>query len=588
MPLNVRIGGFFMLDKIFRGIRTSLERLYKSVIRFPESLALITTAMIILILMNHNEFKFTDDVQRLVFTLVLGFFTFLSFRALISCGYLKRLSIKLIVMATLAVWLIVYYVYLFPEFSPVSVIRYIAITLASALIYLIIPFVKRKGGFEGFINRLLSSFFITYLYAFVLFIGVAAIIFTIDQLFAAKINSKVYLDIFIIVAGIFSPAYFLSGVPEREEDYDYSDYTRPIKVLLFYIVMPILAIYTLILYVYFAKVLITATWPQGMVSNLVIWYAIITAGVIFLTEPIKAHNMWSSKFVKFMPISIIPLLGMCFLAIGIRIQAYGITESRYYVVVTALWLLGVMLYWIFKKEHRNMYLAASFAIIAILTVFGPQSSFSISFNSQTSRLEGLLVKNNMLMDGKLIKASNNISDEDKNNISSIMRYLSNEHKNEKVVFLPEDFSIRDSEKFLGFDINNYQFRERNFYSFYTKGGLPIDISGYKYYVPVSKGGWSGGTANIGDLSFEYQIDSQVFKISKDKKLLYSKNINDFADILIKEYGRSESAMEPGNMTFEDTQGNIQVKFIFNVIDVQESVSGDRKMTFADFAVLIKE
>jgi len=56
---------------------------------------------------------------------------------------------------------------------------------------------------------------------------------------------------------------------------------------------------------------------------------------------------------------ILPLLAMMFIAMGIRINAYGITENRYFVLAAGLWVTGSMLYLIISKEPRNVYLPAS-------------------------------------------------------------------------------------------------------------------------------------------------------------------------------------------------------------------------------------
>ncbi|HTA28016.1 MAG TPA: hypothetical protein VK809_09515, partial [Bacteroidia bacterium] len=66
-------------------------------------------------------------------------------------------------------------------------------------------------------------------------------------------------------------------------------------------------------------------------------------------------------------------------------------------------------------------------IFALLTSAGPTGAFSVSHHSQKNRLEKLLVKNGILMNGKVVKAVKPVSDSDETNISSILHYMDEAH-----------------------------------------------------------------------------------------------------------------------------------------------------------------
>ena len=71
-----------------------------------------------------------------------------------------------------------------------------------------------RDGFEFYVLKMFASFAVTFVYALVLYLGLVAILGTIDILFSVEIDSKLYFDFWLVVAGIFAPAYFLAGVPE--------------------------------------------------------------------------------------------------------------------------------------------------------------------------------------------------------------------------------------------------------------------------------------------------------------------------------------------------------------------------------------
>ena len=135
------------------------------------------------------------------------------------------------------------------------------------------------------------------------------------------------------------------------------EYSKVVKALLSFIVLPLITVYTAILYLYFAKILITRQWPVGMVSHLVLWYSLVTIFVSFITYPMRNINRWIKNFLVLIPKFIIPLLIMMFVAIGIRIAAYKqkslfCTNNRY---------LGLSYYFSFVKEKKHVFLVFTLA-----------------------------------------------------------------------------------------------------------------------------------------------------------------------------------------------------------------------------------
>jgi len=581
-----------MPRRIINALYTIAYKLAQSLKRFPESLALITITALLFIDENHNRVisnLLKEDFMKLPMVLLMGFVLFLCFRVLNESDFLKNRILKISAWIFSAGFSVLYYFFLLPELLTVHVVRYIAIVFAMVMAFLFIPYLKRKVGFEMYIIKLIIGLLITYLYAGVLCLGLIAIVFTVDQLFTLHINGRIYLDLWIVAAMVFAPAYFLGDIPKQNTELDEDNYSKILKILFLYIIMPILSIYTAILYVYFAKVLITQTWPQGMVSNLVLWYSFITAAIIFLIKPLWNKNLWAYKFCKAMPIAIIPLIFMCFWAMGIRINSYGITESRYYVLVGALWVLFTMCYWIIRKSHNNIILPISLAIIALITVTGPQSATSVSYNSQSNRLTGYLEKNNMLKDGKLVKAGSDISKADISEISSIIRYIDRAHGLKKLAYMPSDFSMFNAADTLGFEIDYSNYGGgRKYYNYMMTSAKPIDISGYRYYSDIRTYDIKGNIVGSGstDYKIEYNVQSGIVTINKQDKKVYEKKIADFAANLPRDEGKGME-MNMDELTFTDKQGDIEVKYIFRAMGIEADSYGNYTLSHADFSIFIK-
>ena len=154
------------------------------------------------------------------------------------------------------------------------------------LAFAYIPWISNKKNYEFYIIEVFSDLFLTIIYSLVLYLGIAAIFFTINQLFNANIVGKYFYYVFLIIAGVFAPSLFLSRIPEVDEKFEGYEYPKSLKVLLLYIVIPLLTIYSTILYAYFLKIIVTRTWPQGVVSHLVLWYSTFSIAVIFFITPI--------------------------------------------------------------------------------------------------------------------------------------------------------------------------------------------------------------------------------------------------------------------------------------------------------------
>jgi len=145
----------------------------------------------------------------------------------------------------------------------------------------VIPYLPRKDHFEMYIIKLGTGLIITVVYTAVLFMGLAAILFTLNALLGVPVPEKLYSYTGIILGCVFAPAYFLAGIPLKDHSLEDENYLTVLKALLLYIVIPLLTAYTTILYIYFIKIIVSWEWPSGLVSHLVLWYALIVTAVLF-------------------------------------------------------------------------------------------------------------------------------------------------------------------------------------------------------------------------------------------------------------------------------------------------------------------
>jgi hypothetical protein len=287
----------------------------------------------------------------------------------------------------------------------------------------------QKGNLSSFweFNKSLFLRFITAsVYTVVVFLGIFGALLACHELFGLEVNKNVYGTIFFWCNIFFQSCIFLAGITNKENLYaEQIVYPNPLKIFAQYILLPIAALYLGILYAYEIKILIAFTLPKGWVSSLVLAYAVLGLFCFLLLHPIKDNdeNKWVKSTLKYFYWSIIPLLVLLFVSVFVRINQYGITTERYYILGLSLWLAGITFYGVISKNLNIKLIPISLAIVHLFMVIGPVNGFMISRNSQQNRLEILMVKNNLFDGTKITANPKSIDKTDAAQIRSIVSYL---------------------------------------------------------------------------------------------------------------------------------------------------------------------
>lgn len=401
------------------------------------------------------------------------------------------------------------------------------------VLFYLIPIIYRNEDKEKYLQSVVGNQMITIGFSIVLFLGLSAIVGTIDVLLI-NLPNTIYFDNFVFSASIFGVAFFVSRLKEKDESL--KDYNLPkiVEVLICYILIPLILIYTAILYLYFVKIIFTLKMPKGIVSHLVLWYTTFSLFIIIMATPITYKNKFAKFYKKYFPLISIPLILLALFSINERIFQYGVTENRYLVVILILWLLFNMIF-IIKADVKWVLISFIFAVL--VAIFSPFNLVNVSINSQNKRLERILKKNGIIQNKKFINKNNELSQRTKNEIMSIIDYFYNnasEIKRKKIKILgktyekPEDFmkviGVNDSWK----SYENVDIQEKNIVSdtaLKTDDDIEITkIKGYDYLIY--------------DFSFSYPLDT-----NETKEI----NNNGYKIILKNE-----------NLTIKNIQKNIEI------------------------------
>jgi hypothetical protein len=316
--------------------------------------------------------------------------------------------------------------------EPVDVLRYVQLSVAAHLLVAVAPYlrVREWNGFWQYNRSLLLRFLMAAVFSLVLYVGLTIALLAVDNLLGVDVQGETYFRLWCVIAFLFNTWFFISGVPADLEALDReTGYPPALKVLGQYILSPLVTIYLLILTAYLGRILVTRVWPSGWIGYLV--SSVAAAGILslLLLYPVeeREENRWVRTYARWFYIGLIPANVMLLLAIWKRIQQYAITEPRYFLVILSLWLGGISLFYAFSRSRNIKLIPSTLALLAIVTFIGPWSAYGVSRRSQTARLEGLLERNGMLVDGSVRPPSAEVAVEDRREIGAVLRYLAANH-----------------------------------------------------------------------------------------------------------------------------------------------------------------
>ena len=301
----------------------------------------------------------------------------------------------------------------------------LAIAAAGIAVY------KNLRNNEHFVKDILvfaKEVIYTMIIATAIFLVLMAIVFSAIYLFDLfKESSKDFAyyissSCYIIIAPVIF-LYLHSGFDDKEEFH----VSKIFEFIINYILTPALIIYTVILYLYIAKITITWSLPKGNLAYMV--FAFIISAIVIKASILILNKRPFIKFFNSFSLIAIPPLVLFWIGAIHRVNQYGYTEERVYLLVCgAIMTLTVFL---FLSKKYDKYLFVGYITIILLALFSyipPISAKNIGLKSQTAQLKSLASELKMIgTDGKLIAPPQVYTDslaQDKfKRLSDIHRYL---------------------------------------------------------------------------------------------------------------------------------------------------------------------
>ena len=558
------------MNKVSAFFKFVIEKLKRSINRFPITMGMTAVFVVNAIILTHQSYNSVnrDLYERILFAVAVAIPLTAAGKLLIEKLKLEGLQ-KLLVNAGSLVLPLAYYFSIPKDYNEYFVMRFFALWAILYLVFLMVPYFYKRSGFSRYVLFLFGRFFLTVLYSGVLFAGLAMMVFTIEELFGVSWWDEVYLDVFIIIAGAFGVTHFLGSVPEIQTDVALSAFSKVFRGMFLFIILPIVGVYTLILYAYFIKILFNFELPEGVIGNLVLWYAMVSVATLFFIRDLRDEIPWLNKFYKlYIPAMVVPL-AMLFVAIFIRIDAYGMTMPRYFVVALAVFsTMSLAGMWAIKKDTAVLTVSLLIVFIGV-SFFGVFSGYNMTRIGQTRILERLLADNAMLSNGTLI-ANPSLSLDRQREISEQINFLLNNFDVKEIETLPSDFDREKAKEVLGFELTNYwggPIDKTQYFNYYDKEpNRVVPLSGADYLLMVNS---YETREKLGiDASGNYFIDK-----AKPNILNIYEGDTPILTIDLNEGAKRFYLNQDNRPTFESEDG--KMKIILDYINISGRVVGDR-------------
>jgi len=408
--------------------------------------------------------------------------------SLFSEGFKTLYRIGLNLLAVIALLLSCY---LLPDkFYPVHIFQVISIGIVIILSAFFVPFFKKENDipFWEFSKSSILELIISGVFSMVLYAGVSLAIFSLKELFKIDIHREVYQDISVICFVLFAPVYFLANITDKTQlfvqEYKFDKF---IKILGLYILAPILALYTLILYVYLVQIIVKWQLPNGYVSTLVSILGLGGFLSMLILYPLRQENNKITVLLsKYFPVLLMPLLILMSVGIFRRLGDYGMTINRLYVLILNIWLYGICIYLIISKSNHLKWIVISFTAVLLISSVGPWSVYHITKRTMIKEIAQLLSESRLLKDGKVIDNQDKSIDLDpkvSEQLSEDLKYISNNYGIEKLqqffTHSLKNETLSDMNNQLGID--NMVILNENYYNAWIdkKNNTNIDIKNYQ-------------------------------------------------------------------------------------------------------------
>lgn len=586
------------------------ERRFKQIGKAIRRFWFATGAFLMAMCVGMVGVAWQEEFDDLILTLILGGLLGICIQLIYERFFLKKEVVYTLLYGAGIVSLFGYYLYLHLQGtqSYSVVIRTSVLCFFLILVSIYIPTFKEDiSAFSQSLLLFVKNFFTSLLSTLVLMLGLYAVVGAIDFLLF-PIGNEVYEQLAVITWLGFFPLYYLSMIPifpksDQEVTPDYRERIQVPKffeILLAYIIVPLLSIFTVILLVYVLQNIAGSFWQDGLLEPLLVSYVIIGWLTLYLVEALDVRIIYLfKKAFPFLLFIVTLLQGISSL---IKTTHLGLTDGRYFILLLILFsIISTLTSFFFSKWRK--WSPVLLLLLTFISMIPGIDAVSVANRSQKKHLTETLIKNEMLLDDT-VQPNGGISTTDKEKIVTSVQYLRKSGYLGKISYLPRSLThYQDFEETFGFSEYGYDQQEEAYQSpksfnlqVASDETLPIVIDSADLYLPleITDKKFYPDQSNI--IAFNYKDDNYFLTwqetIGQTANLTLSdadkKSIMSYDMIFLrslKQLSRDGNFYEllPEELTFvtENDQVKLTVFITSLYIEEEQAINGQFQL-FVDF------
>lgn len=534
--------------KHMRKLSATLKEFTGTIRRFPISILFFLISAILTAYKINTGYN--ENYFEMLFSFLMGAAIFMVLQMIYE-RFINERRTRLIFGGLAVLGALIYYLvleFMARELSTEIAIRTLVLLFILFVAFIWIPSIKSKIGFSDSFMAVFKGSFTVAFYSGVMFLGIALILMAIDMLIV-NIDNRAYSHTLNIIAFIYVPLHFLSLIPiypvsfssMSEDTVDGNgieleqrlrkaiEPSKFLEGLISFIIIPITAVFTIILLLYIVLNITGDFWKDNLMESLLVTYSITVITVYLLASVIKSKS--AIYFRKIFPKVLIPVVLFQTISSILKIGELGITGGRYYVILFGVFATISAIIFSLRPNHKTNLIAPILIILSLISILPPTDAFMISKKNQISRLTNVLKDNKMLQDDKVIP-NPGITQEDKQIIINSVRYLNQMNYTKEIGWLKTYSQSYDFESTFGFPQYGSTWKDPVVYQLYLPKGMPMDVSGYDYFVEVEFYGQEQQT------SFEVSLD-------EDKRYILSHDNNSgIGELLLRDSWENELIRYP--------------------------------------------
>lgn len=385
------------MKKIFIFLEELCERMWSAMQTHPIEIIMLVIATVSCCLSR----PYTTDFHRILYS--ISFYTPFCVVAAYGLSLYKHRHIAVRMAYYLSLAVMICCGILVPRYGVSD--NYVVMCWLLPVIYLLIQWPKENPDFAR--KAILS------IISAVIALGLSGCVYIILWVVKASFY-RLFFDSWIQGLEYIWPVIFVLAAPLifmamedshcSNEQSEYIDILDRIvnKLKLDYILSFGLMLYQLILTVYGLKILFLRELPHGEVSTMILSFMCASLAVIMLRSVLQKQIL--SHYFRWFGLMALPLILLLWAAVGYRINQYGFTTSRCYLLIACILTTLYDILLIFR--YQKHWFAISFVTVIIFFTSmwgGPLSAKQISLRSQLQRImESAGQINRLDPQGKLI------------------------------------------------------------------------------------------------------------------------------------------------------------------------------------------